>query len=85
MFIGPTFALLFEGGYSTDYSRKGNDKKGWKNWDKWITKPVIDLIYHNRPAAHVDISRINLARQNPVGLLFFFFTLIYMLHLQRRV
>lgn len=73
MFRGPKLALLFEGRCSTDFSREGNGSKGWMNWDKWITKPVIDFIYHNRTAALVDTSGINLARQNPAGLLVFFY------------
>lgn len=37
------------------------------------TKPILDLIHHIRPAAHGDTRGINLARQNPVGLLIFFY------------
>lgn len=67
------FALLFEEGHSTDFSRKGNGPNGLMNWDKWITKPNLDLTYCSMPAAHVDTSGINLARQNPVALLIFIY------------
>lgn len=52
--------------------QKGEWPKRLDTLGQIITKPIIDLIYHNRPAAHVDINRINLARQNTVGLLIFF-------------